>query len=75
MLSNLSRLWEENRNLLGDLLQAQHSYQELLQQSLAEQKLHLRLLSQSLAASSLVVKEAGQQQHRPTKFYSQVGTT
>ena len=39
--------------LLNDLLTAQHSYQELLRQSLQEQKLHLQLLSQSLAASNI----------------------
>ena len=53
MVSSLSRLREENRHLLTDLMKAQESYQELLKQSLAEQRLHLQMLSQSLAASSL----------------------
>jgi len=57
MMTTLGKLRDENRILLGDLCQAQHSYQELLKQSLAEQKLHLQLLSQSLAASSLSTKD------------------
>jgi len=61
MMSTLGKLREENRQLLGDLCQAQHSYQELLKQSLAEQKLHLQLLSQSLATSNLGSFKEGQQ--------------
>jgi len=72
MLNSLSRLREENRHLLGDLLQAQHSYQELLKQSLSEQKLHLQLLSQSLAASSLAARDAGQ--NRAALYSSQIST-
>jgi len=52
-LASLSRLREENRQLLTDLVSAQNSYQELLKQSLADQRLHLQHLSQSLAASHL----------------------
>ena len=44
--------------LLVDLVAAQHSYQELLKQSLQEQKIHLQLLSQSFAASSIGVGAA-----------------
>jgi len=57
-LHSLSRLREENKMLLVDLVAAQHSYQELLKQSLQEQKIHLQLLSQSFAASNIGVGAA-----------------
>ena len=44
--------------LLVDLVAAQHSYQQLLKQSLQEQKIHLQLLSQSFAASNIGVGAA-----------------
>jgi len=53
MVSRLSRVREDNRQLLTDLLKAQTDYQELLKQSLSDQRLHLQMLSQSLASSHL----------------------
>ena len=53
LVSRLSRVREDNRQLLTDLLKAQTDYHELLKQSLSEQKLHLHMLSQNLASSHL----------------------
>jgi len=64
MAQGLSRVREENMQLLSDLMSAQHSYQELLKQSLSEQRLHLQLLSQSLAASNIRDPARQQQLHQ-----------
>ena len=57
LVSRLTRVRDDNRQLLSDLLTAQQDYHQLLKQSLAEQRLHLQMLSQNLASSHLQTRD------------------